>query len=215
MTDRPNLMHRWANRIVSYGDDDPANLLANPYNHRIHGQRQARAVNESLGAVGWITPVIVNETTGHVVDGHLRIAEAISRDEPTVPVVYVELTVEEERLAIATFDAIADMADIDRATLALNVADLDLPDALAELTGTLLGADTIGDADGIADTSNVDTPTNALAWGYATWSGTRVECSSGEVDTLQRLWETFRHQHGDDDGFVAWLASPRAAESDQ
>jgi hypothetical protein len=34
--------------------------------------------------------VTVNQTTGHVVDGHLRIELALARNEPTVPVTYVE-----------------------------------------------------------------------------------------------------------------------------
>lgn len=45
-----------------------------------------------LGEVGWVAEVLVNRTTGNVVDGHLRIELALARDEPTVPVTYVELS---------------------------------------------------------------------------------------------------------------------------
>jgi DNA modification methylase len=57
--------------------------------------------------------VIVNKRTGHVVDGHLRVATAISNDEPTVPVLYVDLTEEEEKKILLTIDPIAGMAAID------------------------------------------------------------------------------------------------------
>ncbi len=35
---------------------------------------------------GWVTEVIVDRSTGNVVDGHLRIELALARDEATVPV---------------------------------------------------------------------------------------------------------------------------------
>jgi len=213
MDDSP--LNRWRSRIADYGDADPADLLANPYNHRVHGQKQAEAVDASLDRIGWITPVIVNRVTGHVVDGHLRIAEAISRDEATVPVVYVDLDPDEERIAIASFDAIADMAGIDRDALAANIADLDLPEPLAALTASLISpASAMNDAEGAAGATDKDGPSNSLTWGYASWGDTKVECSTGEVDSLQRLWEAYRADNqGDDTGFVAWLVTDRAAEA--
>ena len=51
---------------------------------------------------GWVAEVLVNRTTGNVVDGHLRIELALTRQERTVPVTYVELTQAEEALVLAT-----------------------------------------------------------------------------------------------------------------
>jgi hypothetical protein len=205
-------LNRWRNRIVGLEQVAPDDLLANPYNHRIHSAKQAEALDASLDRLGWITPVIVNVTTQHAVDGHLRIADAISADEATVPVLYIELTEEEERIAIATFDAIAGMAGVDRDALAANVADLDLPSPLAALTDSLISpAAGMADAEGAAGASDKDTP-NSLTWGYASWGDTKVESSTGEVDTLQQLWERYRRTEGGDEGFVAWLTAPRAAE---
>jgi hypothetical protein len=201
----------WRNKIQSYADVDPAELLASPFNHRVHSRKQAAAVDASLDRIGWITPVIVNATTSHVVDGHLRIMEAIDRDEETIPVAYVELTVEEERIAIASFDAIAGMATIDEAALAANVADIDLPEPLAALIETLIDPSSgIADAEGAG--GDADTP-NSLTFGYATFGKTKVECTVGEVDTLNGLWEAYRATNGTDEGFVAWLATHRAAEA--
>jgi hypothetical protein len=81
----------WRNRIVGSGEEAPDQLLANPANWRIHPKQQQAALAGSLDTVGWVAQVMVKRRTGFVVDGHARVALAISRDEPTVPVVYVDL----------------------------------------------------------------------------------------------------------------------------
>ncbi|MCY7417624.1 MAG: hypothetical protein LH650_03855, partial [Chloroflexi bacterium] len=50
--------------------------------------------------MGWVQEVVVNNRTGYLVDGHLRAQLAISRDEATIPVVYVDLSEEEEALVL-------------------------------------------------------------------------------------------------------------------
>ena len=108
---------RWRNAIVGYDDVDPATLTSHPENWRTHLQRQADALAGVLGDVGWIAPVIVNRTTGHTIDGHLRIDLARQRGEATVPVAYVELSPEQEAEALLTFDPIAALAEADRANM--------------------------------------------------------------------------------------------------
>jgi hypothetical protein len=59
--------------------------------------------------------VIENVRTGHVLDGHARIEEALSRgDDEPVPFIQVDLSEEEERLALSVFDPISAMADYDQ-----------------------------------------------------------------------------------------------------
>jgi hypothetical protein len=120
----------WQNRIVGSGEEAPDQLMANPKNWRIHPITQQEAVGNVLDEVGWVQQVIVNKTTGHLVDGHLRVALAISREEPSIPVTYVELTEQEEALVLATLDPLAGLAATDA-------------DKLAELLGE---ADTQGQA---------------------------------------------------------------------
>jgi DNA modification methylase len=103
----------WRNQIVRYADEAPDQLLGNPRNFRLHPKPQQDAMSGALAEVGWIAPVIVNEVTQHVIDGHLRVELAISRGEPTVPVAYVSLTPEAEALALATFDPIGALAATD------------------------------------------------------------------------------------------------------
>jgi ParB-like chromosome segregation protein Spo0J len=101
----------WRSRIVGSGDEDPAQLLANPRNWRTHPPRQREALRGSLDTVGWVAQILVNRRTGHIVDGHARIEEAISRGEASVPVLYVDLSDDEERLVLATLDPIGAMAE--------------------------------------------------------------------------------------------------------
>jgi hypothetical protein len=106
-------MSNWKNRITGSGSEKPDQLLANPKNWRIHPITQQEAVEAALDEVGWVQQVIVNKTTGHLVDGHLRVALAISREEPEIPVTYVELSEEEEALVLATLDPLAGLAATD------------------------------------------------------------------------------------------------------
>jgi len=107
----------WRNRIVGEGEEAPDQLLANPMNFRIHSAGQQEAMGEVLEKVGLVQRVIVNRTTGHLLDGHMRVTLALRRSEPTVPVLYCELTEEEERLVLATFDPIGSLAVVDREAL--------------------------------------------------------------------------------------------------
>jgi len=88
----------WRDRIVGSGHEDPNQLVANPRNWRIHPREQQDALGDILERVGWVQQVLVNRTTGCVVDGHLRVELAISKGEAAVPV-YVELTEDEEAKA--------------------------------------------------------------------------------------------------------------------
>jgi hypothetical protein len=128
----------WQNQIVRYADAAPSSLIANPANFRTHPTNQQAALDGALSEVGWISPVIVNETTGHTIDGHARIELAIRRGEPTVPVAYVRLTEAAERLALATFDPIGSLAGQDDALLTALLADLSVSDAgLSEILSDL------------------------------------------------------------------------------
>jgi DNA modification methylase len=114
----------WKNRIVSAEDVAPDQLLANPANWRVHPKFQQEAMAAALSEVGWIQRVVVNLTTGHVIDGHLRVALAISRGEQSVPVSYVKLSPDEERLALATFDPLSSLAVADGSILQSLLADV-------------------------------------------------------------------------------------------
>ena len=74
----------WRNRITGSGEEAPDQLLANPANWRIHPKAQQDAIAGALDQVGWVQQVLVNRRTGFVVDGHARVAIALSRGERAV-----------------------------------------------------------------------------------------------------------------------------------
>lgn len=92
---------------------DPTQLLANPANARRHPGPQRDSIRAALDKLGWVAPVIVNRTTQHVLDGHLRVEEAITR-QARVPVAYVEIPDEDEAYVLATYDQIGLLAAYDQ-----------------------------------------------------------------------------------------------------
>jgi len=100
------------NKIVKYGTKPADQFTANPLNWRKHPQQQRIAVQESLKELGWIGVVVENIQTGNILDGHERVMQAL-KDNEDVPYIQVDLTPEEEKLALAVFDKITNMAIID------------------------------------------------------------------------------------------------------
>lgn len=115
------------NRIVGHDLVPASQLLANPWNYRRHGAAQRAALTGSLRELGWLKSVQVNRTTGHVLDGHLRIDEGIKTDEP-VPVEWVDLTEAEEKLALAILDPMTGMAAEDDEALGDLLDDVEAKD---------------------------------------------------------------------------------------
>lgn len=129
----------WKNRIIGSGTEAPDQLMANPGNYRRHSQQQRDTLRDLLGNVGWVQNVIVNKTTGHLVDGHLRVDLALQDGETEVPVVYVELSIAEERLALASLDPIGALATPDPKALDDLLSGLDYEgEALASMLSSLL-----------------------------------------------------------------------------
>lgn len=119
----------WRNRITGHGEESPAALVANPANWRQHPKNQQAALSGVLDEIGWVQDVIVNRQSGHIVDGHLRVSLALSRNEPTVPVVYVDLSPAEEALVLATIDPLSAMAETDTTALESLLRDVATGDA--------------------------------------------------------------------------------------
>jgi hypothetical protein len=112
------------NRIVGIGEEAPDQLLFNPQNWRTHPTEQQDELEKVLEEVGWVQRVIVNQRTGHVVDGHLRAQLALKRGEETIPVTYIDVSPEEEKLILSTYDPISAMATRDNDVLTLLVDDV-------------------------------------------------------------------------------------------
>tara|TARA_R110000824_G_scaffold86945_2_gene214731 strand:+ start:1612 stop:2835 length:1224 start_codon:yes stop_codon:yes gene_type:complete len=177
----------WENRITGEAVVDPATLTANPQNWRTHPKNQREALRGSLDSLGWVQRIIVNTETGHVVDGHARLEEAQAAGEQ-VPVLYVSLTEEEERQALATLDPISALAGANTEALTSLLAGVTIEsDALRQVVEDLAPSapvDGLTDPDAIPE---VDEPLSALGdlW---TLGDHRLLCGDATVaEDVERL----------------------------
>jgi hypothetical protein len=198
---------QWQNRIVGEGEEDARQLLANPGNWRIHSGQQQKALGAVLDEVGWVQRVIVNKRTGRVVDGHLRVALAISKGE-RVPVVYIDVSEAEERLILATIDPLSAMAGTDEDLLAaLRGAMLPEHVDIAELCKDPIGESAMPDLPSgdkspfqqmtfTLHDSQAEQVTAALkaADALGPYAGSPNE--NGNGNALARICETFLTEHG-------------------
>ena len=115
-------------RKVRAGD-----LLPDPLNWRLHPESQVSALRTMLERVGWVDTILVRETDQGlmIVDGHMR---ADIAEDAMVPVVVVDLSEQEAREVLATYDPIGQLADVDSAALQALIDQL--PDEVAGLIGT-------------------------------------------------------------------------------
>jgi len=88
----------------------PKLLTANPKNWRIHSQRQRSTYNAFKDKYGWLGFIIFNLQTGKLLDGHMRVDEALRSKERLVPVRIVDVNEEQENEILATFDSIGLLA---------------------------------------------------------------------------------------------------------
>lgn len=104
----------WRNRIVRFAEVAPDQLLANPKNWRVHPKHQQDALTGVIREVGYVDPVLVQDGTDLVIDGHLRVSLALRDGVKAIPVQYVDLDDAEAELVLATFDPITALATADR-----------------------------------------------------------------------------------------------------
>lgn len=157
----------WRNRIKRRADVDPATLTPHALNWRTHGAQQRAVLEQVLDEIGFVQDVIVNERTGNLVDGHLRLELALERGEPSLPVVYVDLSEEEERRILLTLDPISAMAGVDTANLTALMEGMALgEDAWTKMLADLArsnGIDPAPPLDGATDPDEVPAEPDAAA----------------------------------------------------
>ena len=146
----------WRSRIVGHDRVDPRLLTGNPKNHRTHPQKQRDVVRDSIAEFGFVKSVLVNKTTGYVIDGHERLWQALNaveKDETvTIDVEYVELSESEEAAVLAILDASTEMAIVDPAKLDELLREVNTEsEAIADMLTNLSGLDSVGGPTEIAD----------------------------------------------------------------
>lgn len=187
----------WENRIVGTGNEDPNQILANPFNFRKHPKHQQAAMTGVLNEIGWIQDVIINRVTGHLIDGHLRVELAMKKGE-SVPVKYVELTEHEEKIALASLDPIGALAEQDTMMLDQLVEDIGTvaDEDLSEFLDSLLSdAPELDDEeeDGLTDDDEApDAPVEPTVKAGDVWllGRHRLICGdSTNMDDVERLMD--------------------------
>jgi len=137
----------WRSRIVGHGKLDPRSIIQNPANYKAHPDHQRESLSQVIAGLGFIRSVTISKRTGTLLDGHLRVALAIEEHQPSIDVEYVDLTVAEERAALAVIDPLATLAEYDDSALADLVSDIELPD-VEKIINEIAGLDVELDAAG-------------------------------------------------------------------
>lgn len=114
-------------------------------------------MSDLLDEVGWVQQVLVNQNTGFVVDGHMRVAVALKHGQAEVPVTLVDLTDEEEAQVLATLNPLGALAYEDTEARNALLAQTKIErEALRSLTGQFApseapesGLDQTGERDGM------------------------------------------------------------------
>lgn len=171
----------WQRRIVGTGEVRPSDLTPNPLNYRRHPAHQHAALRDMLDEVGWVQQVVVNQRTGNLVDGHLRVELAQREGDSPVPVLFVDLDEREERVVLAALDPIAALAEADHDALDALLSDLtfdgeSLNRMLADLQAATVPAPEApprGDSLDMLDVSVAD-PEHVVAHGEAWQLGQHV-----------------------------------------
>jgi hypothetical protein len=108
---------RFRDRIVELRRVPAAQLLENPKNWRRHSEEQTAALTsimEKIGFAGAAIGVIQEDGSILLLDGHLR--RSVANDQ-TIPVLITDLTEEEAKVFLATYDPLSELAVTDTAAL--------------------------------------------------------------------------------------------------
>jgi hypothetical protein len=120
---------RFADRVVELRRVPANTIKPNPHNWRIHPQTQVAALESMLSNVGFTDAVIARETDDglELIDGHLR-REILGDD--IIPVLVVNVSEEESKQMLATFDPIAALAETNTELLSQLLEGLDFNSAI-------------------------------------------------------------------------------------
>ncbi len=130
-------MSEYKNRIVGTITIDVNKVMLNPKNWREHPESQMTALGEVLNKVGVVQNIIINRTTGTLLDGHARVKRAQQDGVGHLPAIEVELTQEEEDLMLMALDPLSSMALPDHDKLEALYKSLSAEAAMPEMSKLL------------------------------------------------------------------------------
>lgn len=118
---------------VAAESTDALLLRAAPYNPRSITDEEFAALRASLREFGIVEPIVVNLVTGNCVSGHQRVKAALEEGIEALPVHYVELDLNREKLLNLALNRIS--GDWDEAKLAAVLQQLAAEEASLDLSG--------------------------------------------------------------------------------
>lgn len=114
----------------------PGDLVPNPRNPNKHPETQIDLLAKIIAFQGWRLPIVVSKRSGFVVRGHGRLLAAQKLGLMTVPIDEQEYETEAKEWADLIADnRIAELAEMDRASLKDIIEELDSGEIDLEFTG--------------------------------------------------------------------------------
>lgn len=118
---------------------DADELAENPKNWKVHPDRQITLMDAALKEHGWVAPLIYNETTGRLIDGHMRKG---LRPGQQVPVMIGHWSEQQEHEILLDLDLIGALFETDQkmfeeAAKEYKTEDVNLQELITELMNPL------------------------------------------------------------------------------
>jgi len=139
----------------------PRKIAAHDMNWKTHPSLQREAYSEFLVEVGWAGALLFNENTGRLLDGHLRLQDALERNLDQLPVLVINVDEDTERKMLALLDKIGSMYDERQSQLALIGKVTDVRSQM--LADLLAGGDLPHDEDNIDNLGGKGLPAGGIS----------------------------------------------------
>ena len=111
-------------------------VIPNPRNPNTHPEGQIELLAKIIDFQGWRSPIVVSKSSGFIVRGHGRLLAAQRLKLKKVPIdVQVYDSEAQEWADLVADNRIAELADMDRATLKDLIEELDTGELDLDLTG--------------------------------------------------------------------------------
>lgn len=114
-------------------------LKTDPKNPRVHGEKNLKAIADSLARFGQVEPILIEKKSRKIIGGHGRVAALREQGATDCLVVELDVTGKESRALALALNRTGDLAEYDNALLLEALEGLDVPgfdeDDLAEILG--------------------------------------------------------------------------------
>ena len=147
-------------RIIGIGEKPANQFTGNPLNVHVHPEEQRKVLREILGRFGFVTGAVENRRTGHLLDGHERVWEAMERGEDTtVPYILIDIDESEENDLLMVFDRVGEMVKMNTENLSALMQQSHITEETPALSGLI---NAMAQENGIVTTEPKTTKPNTI-----------------------------------------------------